>query len=705
MNNALLSCLVQITEILGRPVSSTTLTSGLPMTGDNNFTPELFQRAASRADLRTKLIKYRLTSKAAHFPVPIILVLNNNEACILTEITEHYTAKIFTPPKEESEEIPLDALEQRYTGNAFSITPGFHFTTQSSYVAVEDPGKNWFWNAITRLTSTYSEVLVASFLINIFALALPLFTMNVYDRVVPNHSFDTLWVLASGIFLVFFFDILMRTLRSHFIDQAGKVVDIQVSGNILEKVIDIKMASRPQSVGAFANTVQSFDSVRDFITSTTVTILVDLPFAIIFLITIAILAGSLVLVPLSMFPIALLLGIALQRPLIELTKVSLRYSAEKQALIFEILNGIESVKTYCAEHIMQARWEQLVNLSAQIGVKLRFIVNLNMFFSIFIQQLAVALVVVFGVYKITSNQLTLGALIACSILSSRALAPIAQLAALLTRYHQTLTSLDSLNNIMKLPDEHPIGKFPLQINEFKGAIEFRDVNFQYPDRSSPALSNISFTVKAGEHVGIIGRVGSGKSTIAKLILGLLEPNSGSIYIDDINQSSLDCTEIRRQVGYIPQDVTLFFGTLHENITFGQPHVDNELFLRAIKVSGIDEFVRPQLGSYETRIQEGGKNLSGGQRKLVALARSVLLDPPLLLLDEPSHSMDQQTEAMITKNLMEYSRTRTLLIMTHRPSMLSLVDRIIILDAGKIIVDGPRDAVLQALTKGQVKVAR
>jgi len=704
MSDKLLLCLVKLTEIIGRPSSGTTLTAGLPL-AEGTLTIPLFERAAARADLLSKLVKFPLSNRETRFPVPIILLLKDHNACLLTHITDHYTAKIINPPKNEIQEIALDELEQLYTGDAFSIEQSFRFTPQSAHVSFESQDKNWFWGAIRSLASTYSEMLVASFLINLFALALPLFTMNVYDRVVPNHSYDTLWVLASGIFIVFSFDVLMRLLRSYFIDQAGKIVDLRVSALILEKVIGIKMVDRPQSVGAFANTIQSFDAAREFITSTTVTLLVDLPFTGIFLLVIFILAGNLVLVPLMILPLVLLFGFLVQKPLIELTKVSLRYAAEKQALIFEILSGIESVKANCAENVMQARWEQIVNLAAQVGLKLRLLVNVNMFFSIFAQQLATALVVIVGVYKISGNQLTMGGLFACSLLSSRALAPMSQIASILTRYHQTLTSLNSLDNIMKLPNERPPGKLPLQISNFKGEIEFRDVCFQYQGRTFQTLNNISFKINEGEHVGVIGRVGSGKSTLAKLIMNLLEPNTGTIYFDGVDQSNLNLTELRQHIGYVPQDVTLFHGSLRDNITFGSTRVEDSNLIRAIEISGVDELIKPQLGSYEAPIQEGGRNLSGGQRRIIAIARALLLDPSILIFDEPSHSMDNQTEAFIKTKLTPYMQGKTSIIMTHRVSMLSLVDRIIILDGGKIVMDGPRDAVLQALSQGQVKATR
>jgi ATP-binding cassette subfamily C protein LapB len=395
----------------------------------------------------------------------------------------------------------------------------------------------------------------------------------------------------------------------------------------------------------------------------------------------------------------------MQKPLIELTKVAHRYAAEKQAILYEILNGIETVKANCAENIMQARWEQVVNLSAKVGVRLRFLVNSSMFFSIFLQQFATVAVVIVGVYLISQNELTTGALIACTLLSSRALAPMAQIAALLTRYHQTSASLDSLNNIMTLPIERHAGIATIHVKNLKGDIEFNDVSFQYVSRALPIIENVSFKITAGERVGIIGRVGAGKSTIAKLLMKLLQPSRGSIFFDGIDQSHLDVGELRRNIGYVPQDVTLFYGTLRENITFGAPQVNDAELLRAIEISGIDELIKPYLGSYESPISEGGRNLSGGQRRIIAIARALLLDPPIFVLDEPTHAMDSQTENFIKDRLFDYLKYKTLILMTHHAPLLTLVDRIIIIDDGKVIMDGPKQTVLQALAEGKIAIPK
>lgn len=703
-NDKLLGCLVELTKILGRPTPEGVLIGGLPLT-DNRLPVDLFHRAAAHVDLRARLKKFKITSKPFHFPVPIVLLLNNNDACLLTDITGSGTATIIHPPKHETEEVPLDELRSLYTGEAFFVEPDVRFVAAGQHIEPEAEGKAWFWNSVTNLWSAYGEVLIASLLINLFALALPLFTMNVYDRVIPNRIFDTLWVLASGIILVFVFDVIMRVLRSYFIDQASRLVDLQVSANILEQIMGIKMTERPRSVGAFANTVESFASVRDFITSTTVTVLVDLPFSLLFILVIGMIGGRLVLVPLLMLPLVVLFGVALQKPLVEYTKVANRYSAEKEAILFETMSGIETIKAYGAEPVMQNKWEQVTNLAAQVGIRLRFIANMCMFFSIFIQQLSTVLVVIIGVYEITNNELTLGGLIACSILSSRALAPMAQVAALLTRYHQSKSSLNSINKVMMLPLDRPVGRQVLHVPNLKGSIEFKDVSFQFPGMHSPVINNISLTINPGEHVGIIGRIGSGKTTLAKLILGLYTPNDGTIFFDGVDQSQFDMQDLRKHIGYVPQDIVLFHGSLHDNIILGAPNVEDSNILRAIDISGIEEFVKPKVGSYEAYINEGGKNLSGGQRQVIAIARAVLMDPPILVFDEPTNSMDNNTETTIKDKLAPYLENKTFVLMTHRPSLLSLVSRVIIMDNGKIIADGSRDSVLKALQEGKITIPK
>lgn len=701
-HDTLLECLVEITHYIGRPATKNSLLNGLPIK-DGQLSVELFARAAAHAGLKAKYKKIKLLTKPRHFRVPLVLLLENKEACLLLDITNQHSAKIlrFNQIKTE-EEISLDQLNAEYSGYAFYMDHDLRFSTTAGSDDAGAPGeKAWFWTTVNMMWSSYSEILIASFLISLFALAVPLFTMNVYNRVIPNNIFDTLWVLASGIFIVLAFDVVMRMLRSYFIDQTSRAIDLQVSASLLERVLGLRMVNRPMSVGSFANTIQSFDSIREFISSAVVTVVIDVPFSLIFILVTAMIGGVLAVIPLTMLVITILIGFALQKSLTEYTLLANRYSNEKQALLHEMLNGIESVKTNCAEQAMQTRWENLVNLSSAVTGKLRFISNIGLFASVFIQQLASILVVIVGVYLISSNSLTIGGLIACTILTGRALAPMSQIAGLLTRFHKTKSALESLDKVMNTQMEHAIGYVGLSAHQLQGDIELKEVTFSYPDHKRPVFEKLSIKINKGEKVAVLGRLGSGKTTIAKLLLGLLQPNSGSIFFDTIDQSHYDLSELRRQIGYVPQDITLFAGTIHDNITMGAHGVEDSRVINAIRVSGADEFVKPQLGDYEAMIAERGKNLSGGQKQIIAIARAALFNPPIIIMDEPTNAMDNQTENAILAKLQVFLKDKTLLLMTHHPALLALVDRIIIVDSGAVIADGPKDTILRALSDGKI----
>lgn len=703
-DDPLLTSLVWFTQHFHKPYSEKSLTAGLPLV-DHKLTPPLFVRAAERAHLAAK-IKQQPLSKLSSTAFPVILLLKDDKAVVILRI-QGEIAEVLDPEFAMGmTEIPLNEIEKNYTGYLILVKPAYQFTERSEEeikVSNKPEPKNWFWRVIWKVWPLYTEVLLASLLINLFALAVPLFIMNVYDRVVPNQAIETLWVLALGVTIVFLFDFLMRILRSYFIDIAGKSVDVRLSAQIFEQILGIRMNARPSSVGAFANVIQSFESFRDFITSSTVTVLVDLPFVFIFIGIIALIGGSLAFVPLIMVPLVILIGWLIQIPLTSLTEKSYRYANEKQGILIESLGGAETIKSMGAESPMQRRWEQVNNLSAHLGIKLRFFANLNIYFSIFAQQFGYVFVIIWGVYKIAAGEMTVGGLIACSILTSRALAPMSQVAALLTRYYQSSHSLASLNTVMNLPVERAEGQTFLHRPDIQGAIEFRQVDFQYTPQSMPALSNISFKISQGEHVGIIGRIGSGKSTIAKLILGLYQPTSGMILIDGIDQHQIDLAELRHHTGYVPQDVMLFYGSIKDNIVFGAPHVDDNVILRAATISGVAHFTHAHPQGLDLQVGERGAFLSGGQRQSVALARAFLLDPSMMILDEPTNSMDDKTEMMLKQTLSNYLVPKTVILVTHKASLLSLVNRLIIMEAGKIVADGPKDDVLKALSEGKIRV--
>ncbi|MFM9888439.1 MAG: type I secretion system permease/ATPase, partial [Burkholderiales bacterium] len=527
----------------------------------------------------------------------------------------------------------------------------------------------------------------------------------VYDRVVPSRAIETLWVLAIGVGIVLMFDLGMRALRGYFVDLAGKKIDVVLSTQIHERVLGLQMAARPKSVGAFASSVQEFEAVREFITSVTITTIIDLPFALLFIAVIAWIAGPLAWICVAAVPVVILASLAVQRPLGRAVEANIRLNAQRQASLIETLVGLDTIKIMRAEGQRQRRWEQVIAQIATHALKSRFLSATAVNFSLFMQQLAYLAIVIGGVYLIAADKLTVGALIACTLLTGRALAPLAQIAGLLTRYKQTRTSLGSIDRLMNLPIERPADKVFLHRQRLNGAIEFRGVSFSYPDSQRDALENVSFKIAAGERVALIGRIGSGKSTIEKLILGLYPPKSGSILIDGTEVRQLDPAALRRNIGHVPQDITLFYGSVRDNILIGAPYAEESAMARAAEIAGVSEFIDRTPNGFDLPVGERGESLSGGQRQAIAIARAELLAPPILLFDEPTSAMDAGSEEQFKARLQMQLSGRTLLLVTHRPSLLSLVNRLIVMDGGRVVADGPKDKVLQALAEGKVHVAK
>jgi len=702
VDDPLLSCLTILAKMLNKPHSSESLTAGLPLV-NNKLTPKLFSRAAERAGLTSKVVK-RPLHKISNLVLPALLLLDKSNACIVLEIKKKSARVIFPESGEGEAEITLEELKEQYAGYAIFIKPVHQFDQRTEHSEIPRT-KHWFWGTILRFWPIYTEVFLASILVNTFALASPLFIMNVYDRVVPNHAIETLWVLAAGVATVFIFDLLLRTLRGYFIDMAGKKADVILSATIFEKVMNIKMASRSNSVGSFANSMQEFESFRDFFTSATLTTLIDLPFSLLFIFVIWTLAGELAYVPLAAIPLVIIVGLLIQIPLSRTIKNLFRHSGQKSATLIETLTGLETVKSIGAESPIQRKWEQTIGFISQYGQRAKLLSSIAVNFTTFVQQMASIAVVVFGVYMIADGDITMGALIASTLLTGRALAPMGQLAGILTRFHQSKAALSSLNSLMNLPVERPSGREFLHRPDFKGQIEFKNVSFRYPEQPIDALSSVSFKIEAGEKVGFIGRIGSGKSSIEKLILGLYEATDGSILLDGTDIRQVDPVDLRRNVGYSPQDVVLFFGSIRDNIALGKPFADDTAILKAAETAGVTDFVNRHPSGFDMPVGERGEGLSGGQRQSVAVARALLLEPPVLVLDEPSNAMDNSTEAQFMSKLNETLQDKTLLLVTHKASLLNLVDRVIVLDQGTLVADGPRDQILAALKSGQIKVAK
>ncbi|HYQ71108.1 MAG TPA: type I secretion system permease/ATPase [Gammaproteobacteria bacterium] len=702
-DDPLLGCLLTLAKIKHKPCTAATLTAGLPLV-DHKLTPQLFIRAAQRAGMTARLVN-RPLGKISNLVLPAVILLERGRACILDQVTEENTAKIIQPESGAGVRyIELDKLELEYSGYAIFIQSNYQFDERTRDTLISRP-QHWFWDTLAESWPVYGEVIIAALLINMFALASPLFIMNVYDRVVPNHATETLWVLGVGVTVVYGFDLLMRTLRGYFIDIAGKRADIEISASLFERVMGIRLDARPPSVGALANSLHEFDTFRDFFTSATLTALIDLPFALLFIMIIALLGGTLAVIPLVVLPVCFITAWFIQRSLSRHIEMLLRHNSQKQATLIETLTGLETVKCIGAESALQKRWEQSVGTIANLSLKSRLLSSSAVNITIFFQQMSTVAVVIYGVYLIGDGELSVGGLIASTILTGRALAPLGQAAGVLTRINQAKAAYTATDQIMKTPVERPANKTFIERNTIRGDIEFKNVSFSYPEQSIEALDKVSFKIEAGEHIAIIGRIGSGKSTIERLLLGLYEPSAGSLLIDGIDSRQLDPVEVRRSIGYVPQDSFLFYGTVRDNIVFGMPHAEDHAILRAAAVSGVTDFVNRHPSGLEMQVGERGDRLSGGQKQSISVARALLRDPPILVMDEPSNAMDNTTEEIFKSRLREILNNKTLVLVTHRASLLSLVDRVIVMDSSRIIADGPKDTVLAALKQGQIRVPR
>ncbi len=695
---SLLESLLLVARAHNLVTSRETLLAGLPLT-DGQLTPALLSRAAQRAGLTTKLAARELT-RLNNALFPAILLLDNQDTCLLLAIQDQRAQVVFPEFGEASVWIALNELNTRYSGRAVYLRPQERIEARTAPIDKGADG-HWFWGVIRRHRGLYRDVLLAAFLINLFAVAMPLFVMNVYDRVVPNHATDTLWMLAAGIVLVMCADAALRMMRGWFIDMAASRTDITLSATIMERVLGMKMTERPASIGSFASGLQAFESVRSFIGSATVVGFIDLPFVLLFTLVMGLISWPLVIPVLVGIALVLLYTAGVQHKMHQLSEQSMQASAQRNAVLVESLVGLETLKTLGAEGRMQSLWEKTTLLLSRTSVKMRMLSGSVTAGTLWIQQAVAVAIIILGVYLIIDAQLSQGALIAAYMLSSRVMAPVGQAAALLMQYHQAATALETLETVMQKPVERPLGTSWISRPRLQGGIEFNEVSFRYPHDERDVLRNVSFKINPGEHVAILGRNGSGKTTLEKLVAGLYSPTQGAVLIDGIDARQLDPAELRRNMGYVSQDVNLFFGSLRDNIVMGAPQVDDARVLEAVRLSGLAEFVQTHPAGLAMPVGERGELLSGGQRQGVTIARAMLNDPSILLFDEPTGAMDHASEELFKRNIREYAPGKTLLVITHRTSLLELVDRIIVIDAGKIVADGSKDQVVEALRQGRI----
>jgi ATP-binding cassette subfamily C protein LapB len=713
VRSPLVECLRLLAGHYGRRTSENSLTAGLPIPA-TGITPALFERAAIRADLNARLVERTLEALAIAPTLPCILVLDHKQACILwdvkyaknqgpkkragrdVELHPDTTLIVqFPESPDERKSIRLKDLAKLYTGYSFFVRP-IARSDERAGPAVIDTAQDWFWGTFKAHWPIYREVVIATVMVNCFALAGTLYIMNVYDRVIPNSAFETLWVLSLGAMIVYCFDFLIKNMRSYFLDIAGRKADIKISAKLFEQMLGMTLTSRPASAGVMASHMREFETIRDFFTSATMTAMIDLPFALFFIIIIAVIAGPLAVIPLVAIPIVALCGWILQKPMERITKESMQESALKNALLFETITGLETIKTQAAEGHVQRRWEELTEKGSRTSVRSKRVAAFALNFSMFIQQITTVAMVIAGVYMISNAMLTQGALVGSVMLVGRALGPLSQVAGLLTRFNQSWQSLKHLEDLMRRPVERPAGKHFISKPRMNGKIEFRDVEFKYPGQTYPALQGMTFTIEPGEHVGIIGAVGSGKTTLSRLLVNLYQPENGAVLVDGSDVRQIDPGDLRRAIGCVQQSPNLFYGSIRENITMGHETAPERSVIRAAELAGVMEFLHDSEKGLDTQVGERGESLSGGQRQAVAIARSLLYDPTILVLDEPTASMDPTSEIRLRDKLKILSQGKTTILITHKGAMLDLVDKLILMDRGKIIAYGPRDEIIRRL---------
>lgn len=693
----LTDALIYLAAFHGRALSRDALLAGLPIE-DGRLTVALFDRAATRAGLETEAVK-RSLKEIPSLVLPVVLIMKDSTTRILT--ASGATPMAIDPSIPNAKPLPIDIDDANYLGYAFFARPIPRPDDRTKDLPTKQ--EHWFWSVATRFWENYSHVMIAALVVNMLALAAPIFTMNVYDRVLPNGAIPSLVALSIGMVIAIVFDFVLRTVRARIVDVTGKKIDVVLAARIFEHVQSIKLGVRPGSVGVLANQLRDFDSVREFFTSGSVMAVTDLLFAVVFIAVLFIVAGPLAWIPIILLPLMLLIGYLLQRPLQAAMQRLQGESAARHGILVESLSSLETVRAVGAEARMQSRWERSVAATARSSEDVQFWSTLALTAASTAQQVATLLMMIIGVFLILDGKLSVGALVAASMLSGRVLMPITGIAALITRTTQTVASLKAIDTLMRLERERPPGRTFVARKVEHGRIAFDNVTFKYPNAAQNALENVTFSVAGGERIGIIGRVGSGKTTVGRMVAGFYDPADGKVLVDDIDLRQYDPADLRRGVGFVLQDTDLFFGKLRDNIALGYPEATDEEIIQASRLAGVEGFIAGHPLGYEMPVAEGGKSLSGGQKQAIGLARALIRNPKVLFLDEPTAHFDIRSEAEFLERLNSISADgRTIIISSHRMSVLNFVDRILLFEKGKLVADGPKDKVIAMLATGQVQ---
>jgi len=691
-----LDCLAFVARQADRPSSPVLLRAGLALSADGRLPFHQTEPALEQVGMRAETIARRLKA----WPLskcPAILELEDDRAAVLLEVRDR-DGLIYAPGLAEPMWTKLAELEPAYTGRAVVVETDPTRERENERPWDKATRRHWFWSEVWKVRREFWPVLLAALIVNLLAFAMPLFTMNVYDRVIPNKAAATLWVLALGVLLALTFDFTLRVARGRLIDEVGRRLDAKLSQKLFEKVMNLPMSDRQGSTGALARRVSDYEMVRDFFASTTVVLAVDLTFLFLFLGFITLVGGWLVLVPLFGIAVMLIAGVSLQR---QMGKVALDAQADsslQHSVLIESISGAETLKAARAEGQMLGRWRRYASMSAATSERMRKLsavaVNLA---SISQQSISVGLLIG-GFYRFQAGEMTMGAIIAIIMISGRSLQPVGQLAFLITRGKQAFATLTSLQRMMEAQDERQTGMLSIVPEIRAGHIEFRNVSFRYPNASRDALDGIDLKINPGERIGIIGRVASGKSTLGRVVCGLYAPTGGEMLVDGLDSRQYHPHQLREAFRFVSQDADVFSGTVRDNLMLGAAQADDQQLVDAVVRSGADIFLSRDAAGFDLPVGERGSRLSGGQRSLLVLARALVSPSKLLFLDEPTGSMDTQTELYFIEHLKTaLAKDQALVVATHRHNMLSILDRLIVIDGGKILADGPRDQILKHLS--------
>ena len=691
-----LDCLAYVAKQSDRPSSPVLLRAGVALSPEGHLPFHQLEAALEHIGMRGETIARRLSAWPSA-KCPAILELEEDRAVVLLDRRDK-DGLVYAPGVAEPLWVKLEELQPVFTGRAIVVEPDPTRERENERPWDEAKRRHWFWSETWKVRREFWPVLLAALVVNLLAFAMPLFTMNVYDRVIPNKAAATLWVLALGVMLALVFDFTLRIARARLIDEVGRKLDAKLSQKLFEKVMNLPMADRQGSTGALAKRVSEYEHVRDFFASTTVVLAVDLTFLFLFLAFITLVGGWLVIVPIAGITLMLTAGVSLQKAMGRAALDAQADSSLQHSVLVESISGAETLKAARAEGQMLGRWRRYATMSAATSERMRKLTAVAVNLASISQQTISIGLLIGGFYRFQEGEMTMGAIIAIIMISGRSLQPVGQLAFLVTRGRQAFATLDSLQRMMEAQDERQIAMRSIVPEIRAGHIELRDVSFRYPNAGRDALSGVNLKINPGERIGIIGRVASGKSTLGRLVSGLYAPTSGEMLVDGLDSRQYHPHQLREAFRFVAQDADVFSGSVRDNLMLGSAQADDSQLIDAVVRSGADIFLSRDAAGFDLPVGERGSRLSGGQRSLLVLARALVSPSKLLFLDEPTGSMDTQTELYFIEHLKTaLAPDQALVVATHRHNMLSILDRLIVIDGGKVIADGPREDVLKHLT--------